>query len=264
MIAATCFSVAAQDKPKEPKPSPTPATNSKGGPKVETAEAIAESAVFIYGFPGYLTAPVGRDRLNQIRKTTLERGVTVFTAADGKSERAPYQRFVIRGDNITKEKIRIDQDFPNARYSLIFSGEKIFGLYNNTVFTPPEQSSKTFENQIAHGLEALLRYKENESTITLAPREKLMGVDYHVLDVTDKQQRKTRFYISVKSYRVMMLTYEENDVKYKRKFYDYKLAQGTLVPYRTILWADDKIVEETDLGTITFGQKVDENLFAAG
>ena len=58
-----------------------------------------------------------------------------------------------------------------------------------------------------------------------------------------------------------MLTYEENGVKYRRKFYDYNYAQGTLVPYRTVLWADDKIIEETDVGTVTYGQKVDDELF---
>ena len=46
--------------------------------------------------------------------------------------------------------------------------------------------------------------------------------------------------------------------------HDYNYAQGTLVPYKTVLWADDKVVEETSVGTITFGQKVDEDLFKVG
>jgi hypothetical protein len=108
------------------------------------------------------------------------------------------------------------------------------------------------------------RFKENESTLELIGREKQMGVEFYVLDVTDKQKRKTRFYVSVKSFRVMMLTYEADGVKYRRKFYDYNYAQGTLVPYRTVLWADEKIIEESEVGTITFGQKVDEELFKAG
>jgi hypothetical protein len=39
----------------------------------------------------------------------------------------------------------------------------------------------------------LLRYKENESTLELVPREKIMGVDYNIIDVTDKQGRKNPF-----------------------------------------------------------------------
>jgi hypothetical protein len=175
-----------------------------------------------------------------------------------------YQRFVIRADSLDKEKIRLDQQLPTAKFSLVYNDDKIFGVFNNSVFPLREDVRKGFENQIFHGLEALLRYKESGSTLELQPREKLMGVDYYVVDVTDKQGRKTRFYISAKSFRVMMLTYEDGDVKYRRKFYDYNYAQGTLVPNRSVLWADDKLVEETEVLYVTYGQKVDEELFKAG
>ena len=98
----------------------------------------------------------------------------------------------------------------------------------------------------------------------MGEREKIMGVDYYVIDLTDKKERKTRYYVSAKTFRIMMLTYEDGGVKYKRKFYNYNIAQGTLVPYRTILWAGEKQVEETNIGTVTYGQKVDEELFKAG
>lgn len=242
-----------------PAPSPTPTPGVAKGSNTEfTAEQIAESVIFLYGFPG------GRNTLNQIRKTTLERGRASVANAEGKIEEVPYQRYIIRAETLDKEKVRLDQEFPSARYSLILNDEKIFGVYNNTIFQPRDDASKTFENQLFHGLEALLRYKENGSTIELAEREKILGVDYYVLDVTDKQSRKTRFYISVKSFQVKMLTYESGGVKYRRRFYDYNYAQGTLVPYRSVLWADEKIVEETNVGTITFGQKVEEDLFRAG
>jgi hypothetical protein len=220
-----------------------------------TAEQVAESAIVIYG--GLL----GRQNLNQIRKTTLERGKIYVTDAAGKTETANYERWIMRGESLNKEKIRLDQTFPDAKYSLVYTGEKIFGLYNNTVFTPREDASTGFQSQIWHGLEGLLRYKENEAKIELSGREKIMGVDFFLLDVTDKQSRKTRFYVSSKSFRVMMLEYEQAGVKYRRKFYNYNYAQGTLVPYRTVLWANDKQVEETQIGTITFGQKIEETIF---
>ncbi len=263
LIVTAVFSVFAQDatptpvrdaKPATVKPSPTP--DPKSGPiKAVTAEQVVETTLFIYGLGG------GRDKLNQIRKTSFERGKSNYTAADGKVEPATYQRFVIRGEKLTKEKVRLDQDFPNARYSLVFADDKIYGLYNNSVFAPREDASDRFQFQIIHGLDALLRYKEDESTIEMGDREKIMGVEYNVISVTDKAGHKTRFFVSVKSFRVMMLAYEEGGVRYRRKFYDYNYAQGTLVPYRTVLWANDKIVEETDVGTVTFGQKVDEDLF---
>ena len=239
---------------EEKKPAATSPVSTKDGKNL-TAEQIAESTIFIYG---------GREVMKQIRKTALERGKISVTNAEGRTDQANYQRWTQRADSLSKEKIRLDQEFPNARYSLVFNEEKIFGIVDDSVFTPREDASKAFENQILHGLEALLRYKENESKIETAGKDKILGVDYYLLDVTDKQSRRTRFFVSAKSFRVMMLDYEQDGVKYRRKFYDYNYAQGTLVPFRTTLWAGDRVVEETEVGTVTFGQKIDENLFSAG
>jgi len=246
------------EKKDEKPPQVQPQLNAKNTDKPVTPEQVAETVIAIYGYPG------GRNTLNQIRKTTVERGHSSITNPDGKVDAVNYQRWIVRGDSLNKEKIRLDQEFPNARFALVFNDDKIFGVFNESVFTPREDASKAFENQVVRGLEALLRYKENESTLELAGREKLMGVDLYQLNVTDKQGRQTRFYISAKSFRVMMLDYEDNGVKYRRKFYNYNYAQGTLVPFRSVLWANDKVIEETEISTITFGQKVDDELFKAG
>ncbi len=244
-----------REAPARPTPSPTPA---KIDPKNLTADQVIESAILFYGFPG------GRALLERIRKTSFERGTISIVNAEGRPELANYQRFTIRGESVDKDKIRLDQEFPNARYSLVFSESRTFGIFNNAVFEPREDAARAFQAQIYHGLDAMLRYKENGSQVTLAAREKLQGVDYYVLEITDKDNRKTRFFVSARTFRVMMLTYEVDGIKYRRKFYDYNYAQGTLVPYRSVLWANEKQIEETEVGTVTFGQKVDENLFAAG
>lgn len=224
-------------------------------PDSSTAEQVVESAILIYGGLG------GRENLKQVRKTTVERGKIMVTNPDGTVDSANYDRWIIRGDNLDKERIRLEQVFPNTRFALVYDGEKLFGLINETIFEPKAESSRSFNQQVWHGLEALLRYKENGSKIELQGRDKLMAVEFYVIDVTDAQNRKTRFYVSTKTLRVMMLEYEEDGTKYRRKFYDYNYAQGTLVPYRTVLWANDKQIEETEILTITFGQKVEENMF---
>lgn len=225
--------------------------------KNPNAEQIVESTIAIYGGLG------GRATLNQIRKTSIERGRISVVNAEGKTEQANYERLVMRSaDSLNKERIRFEQEFPNARYALVYSQDKIFGLYNDSVFTPNADASKSFENQIWHGLEALLRYKENGSTVALDGRDKLLGVEFFKLDVTDKQNRKTRFYISAKTFRVMMLEYAEGDAKFTRRFYDYNYAQGTLVPFRSVLFSGDKQVEETNVNTISFGQKLEERMFS--
>lgn len=243
---------------KKPVVTPSPPNAKDAAAKPVTAEQVVETAIAIYGFGG------GRNLLNQIRKTTIEKGKTKLTAADGHIDPVNYERWIIRADTLDKERIRLDQEFPNARYSLIRADDKIFGIYNDSVFTPRDDASKTFDNQTFRGIEALLRYKEDGATVALGGRDKIMGVDLYFIDFTDKLGRKTRYYLSSRSFRVMMLEYEDDGVKYKRKFYNYNYAQGTLVPYRSVLWANDKVVEESDISTITFGQKVDEELFKAG
>ena len=244
---------------KTEKSTPPPVISTKDQAKTATAEQVAESSILVYG--GLVG---GRLTLNQIRKTAFEKGKISIANAEGKIEQATYQRWTQRAETLTKEKIRLELDFPNARYSLVFNAEKIFGVHEDQTFTPREDAAKSFEYNIIHGLEALLRYKENESKLELGGKEKILGVEYYLLDVTDKQARKTRFFISAKTFRVMMLDYEEAGQKYRRRFYDYNYAQGTLVPYLTILWAGEKIVEQTEVGTITYGQKIDDAMFSAG
>lgn len=263
VLAAAAFTCSIFGQQPTPAPSPVstpqdrPATG-RNTPAQYTAEQIAESVLFIYGLGG------GRTILDQIRKTTFERGRIAVTNSSGQTERAAYQRWVTRGENSRKDKIRFEQDFPAARYSLVFNDEKVFGIFEESSFVPREDAARGFENQTFRNIDALLRYKENGSKLEMAEREKLMGVEFYVIDVTDTKELKTRFFVSVKTFRIMQLEYEDSGVKFRRKFYDYRYAQGTLVPFRSVLWADDKIVEETNVGTVTFGQRVDEGLFIAG
>ena len=259
LIGAGWLGAFAQQSPA-PSPTPTPAPpailNDKN-PQNFTAEQIVESSIFIYGMGG------GRAVLDQIRKTTAERGQITIKNAAGQDETAAYQWWIMRGDNSYKDRVHFEQVFPGTEYSLIRADQRVFGITNNTTFNPSPDALKQFENQTFRGLDAFLRYKENESTIALGERQKVMGVDFYVVDVTDKEGKKTRFFVSAKTLRVMIAEYEEGGVKYTRRFYDYRNAQGTLVPYRTVLWADGKQIEERSIDTITFGQKVEEGLFAA-
>jgi hypothetical protein len=217
-----------------------------------TPEQVAESVVLIYGT---------RDNLKQIRKTTIENGKMSVFNADGTTDNVIYARRTLRGDNLFKEKVRLDQKFPSAEFTLIYSTEKVIGIFNDAVFTPKKETTEAFQNQMFQSLEALLRYKENEAKLELLPKTKQLGVEYYVLNVTDKDNRKTTFFVSTKLLRVMSLEYTYNSVKYTRKFHNYNYAQQTLVPFRTTLYANDKLVEESTVSTITFGQKIEDGYF---
>ncbi len=251
------FHALAQQAPENKDEKKPKQSKSKDATQNYSAEQIVESSIIVYAFPG------GRPFLNQIRKTEMERGKLVLSNADGTTTSANYQRWSARGENGAKEKIRLDQELPTARFALVQNDDKVFGIYNDSVFQPREDAATSFQNKIFHSIDALLWYKENGSTIATAGREKVLGVDYHLIDLTDKQGRKTRFYISAKSFRVMMLDYETGGIKHTRKFRDYRYAQGVLVPFYSELRTADKVIEETQVGTVTFGQKIDDALFVA-
>ncbi len=225
--------------------------------KALTAEQISELTVLVYG---------SRPVLAQIRRNGVERGrITRFTT-DGKTEQATYERRFIRGESADKDKIRLDQKMPTMEYSLIFGEGRLWGVINGAAFTPRQDAADAFLSQHRHSVESLLRYKENGATINLVGKEKQKGLDLYVLDLTDKDKRTTRFYISVKTFHVLWLEYEEASsgaapLKYSKRFSDYRYAQSTLVPYRTIMMEDGKQTQETRILTVSFGVKVDDTLF---
>ena len=229
--------------------------------KEYTAEQIAESAIAIAG-NGF-----GRAVLSQIRRNGLEIGKETRTRSDGRSEEARYELRFIHGDKPDKDKFRLDSKTPQAEYSLVYGEGRLFGIINGATFTPRPDAAAEFISKQAHSIDALLRYKENESTISSAGKDKQQGIDLYVIDLVDKANRKTRYFISAKTFRILSLEYEETPpgaftpVKYTKRFYDYRVAQGTQVPYRTVLLEDGKQTTETHILTITYGVKMDDALF---
>src|SRR5260370_20022167 len=223
-----------------------------------TAEQIAETVILAAG---------SRPVLTQIRRNGIERGRSSRMGQDGRIEETKYELRFVRGDKAEKDKIRIDNKTPQTEYSLVSGQGKLFGIINGSPFTPRAETTAEFISQQAHSIDALLRYKENESKLASAGKDKHQGVDVYVLDLTDKANRKTRYFISAKYFRVLWLEYEETGpdtstpVKYMKRFYDYRGAQNTVIPYRTVLLEDGKQTVETRISTVTFGVKMDDALF---
>ncbi len=230
-------------------------------PKALTAEQIAEGVILIAG-NGY-----GRAGLNQIRRNGIERGRSTRMMEDGRSEEARYELRFVRGDKSEKDKVRVDNKTAQSEYSMIYGAGRIFGIINGSPFTPRAEASADFISQQTHSIDALLRYKENESKLSSAGKDKHQGIDVYVIDLTDTANRKTRYFISAKSFRVLWLEYEETPpsattpIKYTKRFYDYRVAQSTLVPYRTVLMEDGKQILETRILTVTYGVKMEDSLF---
>jgi hypothetical protein len=241
-----------------PTPSPTPPKSPPAQKGTVTAEQVVESVIFFYGT---------RPGLEQIRRNGVERGKVTRFPAQGNPEESNYERRFIRGESLEKDKIRLDQRMPTMEYSLIYREGRIWGVINGTPFTPREDAATNFISQHHHSLDSLLRYKENGSTINLVGKEQQKGLDLYVVDLEDKEKRKTRFYVSARSLRVLWLEYQAapttgaTPVKYMKKFLDYRIVQQTLVPYRIVLFEDGRQSQETRLLTITYGAKVDDSFF---
>lgn len=223
-----------------------------------TGEQIVENTIFIYG---------SRPALAQVRRNGWERGRITSVTDEGRTEDGTYERRFIRGESLEKDKVRLDQKTPTLEYALVYGDGKTWGFINGSAFTPRSDATSSFLSQMWHGIDALLRYKENGSTITLVGKDKQQNVDLYVIDLTDKEKRKTRYYISQKYWRVLWLEYEEpvteggTPVKFMRRFYDYQYVQGTLVPKRTVLFADGKQRQETQVQNVTYGIKMDNTIF---
>jgi len=236
--------------------------SSRAEPQKEfTAEQIAETAIAVAG------SGAGRALLSQIRKNGLERGRETHTAADGRSEEIRYELRFIHGEKTEKDKVRLDSKTPQAEFTLVYGDGKLFGIINGATFTPRADAAADFIAQQAHSIDALLRYKENESKVSSAGKDKQQGIDLYVIDLVDKANRKTRYFISAKTFRVLSLEYEETPpglttpVKYTKRFYDYRLAQGVQLPFRTVLYEDGKQTVETHVLTVQYGVKMEDALF---
>lgn len=274
-VAGLCRPTFAQTTPP-PVAAPTPTPESKADKKIQpvtgkenqtpTAEQVAETVIIVYGGYG------GRQVLNQIRRNGVERGKVTRAASDGRLEEISYEQRFVRGATASKDKIRVDQKMPTMEYALVFNEGRIWGIINGTAFTPKQDATTEFLSQAQHGIDALLRYKENGSTVALVGKEKHKSLDLWVLDLTDKDKVNTRYYISAnpdlrRTARVLWLEYEEpapdggKPVKVRRTFHDYRLAQNTLVPYRSVLYKDDKQVLESRVLSITYGLKMDDSFF---
>ena len=245
------------DGKKESKPQESKQSKNNSNGAQYTADQVVESVILVYGT---------RPALEHIRRNGVERGKITRTDTEGKIEESDYERRFIRGENLDKDKIRLDQKLPTMEYSLIFDDGKLWGLINGASFTPRQDATASFISQHHHSIDSLLRYKECGSTLTLVGKEQQKGLDLFVVDLFDKEKRKTRYYISARSLRVLWLEYEEGNpggvaVKYTRKFLDYRAVQQTLAPYRSVLLEDGRQSQETRVLTITYGAKINDSIF---
>ncbi|MEZ5307390.1 MAG: hypothetical protein R2684_09620 [Pyrinomonadaceae bacterium] len=255
--------VSAQSTPSttatpDASPSPSPAaTPNLSETEIKARQVVESSILFYSNFRG-------RKGMDQIRKTAVEFGKLEIAGPTGSMMNIEYERRQLRGDSLGSTKIKFDQSLPNIRYSLVYDGGRVFGVSNGTTFDPRSDAVKSFTDREMRSIDALLRYNESDGKIDFARDEKILGVEYYVIKLDSPKSGTVEYFVSKKSFRVMMLDYKEDGVNYRRKFYSYDYAQNMLVPYKTVLWAGDKKIEEQVITTVTFGQDFTDDIFAFG
>ena len=99
-----------QDTKAQDKPIDTRNGDAKNGDVKFMAEQIVESVILVSG-----TRPL----LDQIRRNGVERGKITRYNSEGNPEESNYERRFVRGENLNKDKIRLDFDTARHLFTLI-------------------------------------------------------------------------------------------------------------------------------------------------
>ncbi|HKG23157.1 MAG TPA: hypothetical protein VKC34_14760 [Blastocatellia bacterium] len=265
-------------KKEEPKAQPA-AENSKGK-KQEKAKAdvitmspvekVVELAILLYG---------GRPQLEKVRSGIQETG-TIRLATDQGDINGAYSFRSLKREKSWEDLIRVDlelsppsdaqrQGTNSIKYTIAYNGASIWSAQNNQYVNSKAEVEAAFRAQLTHEFTALLRYKEDGSKIELIGPETVVGVESNVVELTNPQGEKTRYWVSIKTYRILHAEYElklvegQPPTKYRVSYYysPYRVIQNTLVPTRKVMSQDGKFVQEVTLTDFQYSAKLDPEIF---
>ena len=237
--------------------------------KLSPVETIVELTIIAYG---------GRKQLETVRAAIQEEG-TIRLVTDQGDLTGDFSLRSMRREKSWQDLLRVDlilsppgteaRPGTGVKYTIGFNGASVWSAQNNQYITPKPDADASFRAQLTHEYMALLRYKEDGSKIELVGPETVVGVDTNVVDLTNPNGEKTRFWISSKTYRILHAEYElkrsdsQTPTKYRVSYYytPFRVVQNTLVPVRRAMMQDGKLVQEIILNNITYSAKLDPEIF---
>lgn len=292
LLTASSFSATLQDKDKK-KPQPTEhnrkeegkvpnekelekdkKNQEKGKPaevKLSPVETIVELTIIAYG---------GRKQLETVRTGIQEEG-TIRLATDQGDLTGDFILRSLRREKTWQDLLRVDLNLTppggesrqgaagNVKYIIGYNGATVWSAQNNQYVTPRPEAEAAFRAQLTREYMALLRYKEDGSKIELVGPETVVGVDSNVIELTNPNGEKTRYWVSTKTYRILHVEYElkiaesQTTTKYRISYYytPFRVVQNTLVPVRRVMTQDGKFVQEINLNNIIYSAKLDPEIF---
>lgn len=221
-----------------------------------TAEELAEIVVIAYG---------GRPELQQVRTTGIEEG-TIKLAGDDKNIEGRITKRFSRKSPEVQDLTRIDVKLPDQEITFGFNGFTVWAARDGVGFTPEAAAEKSFSASLIHNYESLLRYKELGGTLERAGIETIVGIENLLLDLTHKNGAKTRYFISSKSYRILHLEYEvtlseDKPTKFRESFFDFRPIQNTIVPAKSVLYENGRLIQEILFTQIRYHSPINEETF---
>jgi hypothetical protein len=238
--------------------------------QLSPAETIVETTIFAYG---------GRKQLDTVRASIEEDG-NIRLATDQGDLSGSYILRSVRKEKSWLDLVRVDielkpaesgsSSIPSAiKYIIAFNGASVWSAQNGQYVNPRHEAEMAFRAQMTHEYMSLLRYKEDASKLELIGPETVVGVDTNVIEMTNTNGEKTRYWVSSKTYRIVYSEYEltlaeaKPPTKYRLAYYytPFRVIQGTLVPVRRVMTQDGKFVQEITLGNINYTAKLDPEIF---
>jgi hypothetical protein len=266
------------EKKEEAKPQ-TAAESAKGKKQekgkaevitMSPVEKVVELAILLYG---------GRLQLEKVRSGVQETG-TIRLATDQGDITGSYIFRSLKREKSWDDLIRVDLDLSppadaqrqganSIKYTIAFNGASIWSAQNNQYVNSKAEVEAAFRAQLTHEFTALLRYKEDGSKIELIGPETVVGVESNVVELTNPQGEKTRYWVSIKTYRILHAEYElklvegQPPTKYRVSYFysPYRVIQNTLVPTRKVMTQDGKFVQEVALTDFQYSAKLDPEIF---
>lgn len=290
LLAPVSFTAAGQERQKKKPETQVPATRddgkvpnekelekakkqeeAKGGQvKLTQVETIVELAIIAYG---------GRKQLETARAAIQEAG-TIKLATDQGDLSGNYLLRSMRKEKSSRDLLRVDlelspadnsQSAPAIKYVIAFNGASVWSAQNGQYVSPRAGADTAFRAQLTHEYVALLRYKEDGSKIEYVGPETVIGVDNNVIDLTNPEGEKTRYWLSTRTYRVLHCEYElklvegQPPTKYRIDYYytplSHAVVQNTLLPVRREMKQNGKFVQEIRLSNVTYSAKLEPEIF---
>lgn len=175
----------------------------------------------------------------------------------------------IHKPKLMEDLVILELELPDTKFTMGFDGEKTWALNNGERTELSPELATAFRSSYAHSYEALLRYKEDGSKIEYIDTKKIASLEIDIIDLTMADGTKTRYEVSRRTGRVLYLEYEtkpttpdSKPIKYRLHFKDFKVVQNTIIiPYTTVVYENDVIVEERTIIEAAFGVQLEEKLF---